>query len=148
MKYTWLAIPATLVATIPGLLVGGVAKFIYLAMIGPMIEGGVLNWISDGFFGRVITSIFPEAIHGAIGGAMGIFLAHKFIKQADYNVVAYCVTSLVIMFSLIAIGFASSPLASLDTLSLVSNTAGLILGLFSVASTLSSPSQSQRATSN
>jgi hypothetical protein len=135
MKYTWLAIPVTLLATVPGLVLGGVVKFLYLAFVGPMIEGGILNWLSDGFAEKLFTAIVPEGLHGAVAGYFGIVVVHKFLKQADYNVVAYAVTSIAIVFSLIALGFSAS-LLSLDTAGLIANTIGLAAGLFAATQSL------------
>jgi hypothetical protein len=130
-KLTPLAIVSAFVLTIPGLIVGGVAAFLYRSFLLPLFDGNLINWITAGWFETLTMAILPNAIHGAIAGALAIWVSFKIISRANYEIVAYSVSAIVVAFA--ALGFVAGIVQrglSLSLIELASNTIGIVIGLF------------------
>lgn len=130
-KLTPLGILATIVLTIPGLLVGGIVAFVYRMLLGPAFYGNLINWISGGWFETLTMAIFPNVIHGVVGGGLAVWVSFKILKRVNYEVVAYSVSTIIIAFAAIAllIGILDEGL-NVRLIELVANTVGIVFGLF------------------
>jgi hypothetical protein len=130
-KLTPLGILLAIVLTIPGLLIGGVIAFLYRMFLEPMFGGNLFNWISGGWFETLSMAIIPNAIHGIVGGGLAVWASFKILKRANYEIVAYSVSAIVVAFTAIAFftGLAQKGM-NVGLIELVSNTGGVVLGLF------------------
>lgn len=132
MKYekTWLAIIVAFIAAIPGLIVGALVAHVYRSLMR-VFEGGLLDWITSGWADKIFNSIFPNLVHGMIGGAIAIWLASKILKRANYEIVAYSVSTIICMLALfsIVLGGLKDGLG-IATIEIISNSAGVVAGLF------------------
>ncbi|MBK1671005.1 hypothetical protein CKO28_23645 [Rhodovibrio sodomensis] len=125
------AIPVAFVLCIVGLFVGELAKMLYLLFVGPMFEGGVLNWLSGGLFGEIALSWFPPLLQGMIGGTVGIYLTSQILKRANYLIVAYALAAVVGAFGLVGVaGLLQRNGVDLAQVAVVANTVGTVVGLF------------------
>jgi hypothetical protein len=132
-RLTPLAILITLVLIVPGLLLGAIAAYFYQATMGSLFEGNLINWISGGWFKTLFMSIFPQAIHGGVAGAFALWASAKMLTKANYEIVAYSVSAIVIAFAVLAVVLEISGKGiNLTLLELTSQVGGLAAGLFLV----------------
>jgi hypothetical protein len=130
-----LSIAVVFLLLIPATFVGGIAKLIYLAAVGHYLASdGLINWISGGWFDRISLAVFPNLLHGAVAGALAIYVASRILRRVTFETAAYAVSSLVVLIALIGglFGFAKDGFG-LELVELVANTAGIIAGLFLTA---------------
>lgn len=133
-RMTWLAIIAAFVLLFPGLLLGGIAAWIYFNFLFPSLDGNLFNWITAGWFKTITMAIFPNVLHGGIGGAVAMYVTSRLLKFSNYEIVAYSVSTIVVLvgaFGLFA-GFMNSRLG-LGHVELVSQVVGMLGGLFFAA---------------
>lgn len=119
-KLTWAAIIAALVFLIPAAIVGGCVSLLY--------KLSLYKWVSPGFF----TDMFPGLLHGSISGIGAIGGAYVIFKKADYNVVCYSFSSIVVFVSVassLAVStFRHIPLS--EAILIASQTVGIVAGAF------------------
>jgi hypothetical protein len=130
-KLTWLAVILTFILLIPSLFVGGVMTWVYFAFLGILEDGTFLGWLTNGFFDLLILSIIPNFAHGVIGGAIALWVSTKELKHANYEIVAYTVSGIVVAFAVLGLigGYVQSGVGW-SLVELASNTVGIVLGLF------------------
>src|SRR5262245_21281599 len=111
-RLTWLAIIVAILMTIPGLVLGGIAAWIYKAFMLPYLEGNLLNWITAGWFEKLTVAVFPNVVQGMAAGAFGIYITSKILKFANYEIVAYSTATIVVALTLfgLSLAFAKSGL--------------------------------------
>lgn len=123
-KLTWAAIVAALVFLVPSVIVGGYVSLIYKWFLS--------NLVSPGFFASILYTWFPGFLHGSIGGIGAIGGAYAIFKRADYNVVCYSFSSIVVFVlvfsSLAVITFRHIPLS--EAILIASQTVGIVAGAF------------------
>ncbi len=143
MEYrkTWLAIIVTFIAVIPAMIIGKFVSVLYSFLMS-RFEGGLLGWITFGWADRIFNSIFPNLVHGFIGGWLAVWLSCKLLKYANYEIVAYSVSTIICAFAFwgFLIGILQRGIG-LDTIELISNTVGVIVGLFTMALSYAPPAQ-------
>ena len=130
-KWTWLAIIVAFLLLIPFLFVGGLAAYLYNALYGWIFEGGLFNWITAGWFEKIVKVVFPSIIQGGVAGFLALFVTSKILKRANYEVVAYTISGIVIFLTLLTLllGLARNGL-NIGMIGVISNTIGIVVGLF------------------
>jgi len=132
-RYTWAAIIVGFVIMIPAMFIGGIVSILWTYIVGGMMDGGVLDWISGGWSSKLFLSIFPNLLHGAIGGGLGLYITAKIFRYANYEITAYALSSLVVIFAILGglLNLAEQGL-NLGIIELIANTIGVVVGLFFV----------------
>lgn len=132
-KLTPLAIFSVFVLAIPGLVVGQIVSFLYGLFLGGMFDGNLVDWATGGWFKIVFMAVIPNALSGMIGGIIGVRLTYliKPLKQANYEIVAYAIATIVIALSALGI-FVSLHRdgISIGIVENISNCIGIVIGLF------------------
>jgi hypothetical protein len=132
-RLTPVAIFAVFVLTIPGLVLGQIAAFLYGWFLSGMFDGNLINWISGGWFKIVVMAIIPNALSGVIGGLVGVRLAYviKPLREANYEIVAYAISTIVVALSAIGIFIVfHRDGISIGIVENIANGAGIVVGLF------------------
>lgn len=132
-KLTPLTILVVFVLTIPGLVIGQLISLVYGWFIGSMAGDSLFNWISAGWFHTIVMAIIPNALSGAIAGYFGIRVTFtiKYLKQANYEIAAYAMSAIIVALTVFLVFVAlKEDGMSIRVVELVSNTAGLVGGLF------------------
>lgn len=133
-KLTWLAVILTIVLQFPGLVIGFVIAFVYRYILEFFLAGSILDWISQGWFNKILLTYFPAFLSGGIGGGLAILVASLILKRANYEIVMYAVSSVVIAFTAVAlVGNLAQFGVSLTILEIGANTFGIVVGLYAVA---------------
>ncbi len=132
-KLTPLAIFTVFVLVIPGLVVGQIVSFLYGLFLGGMFEGNLVDWATGGWFKIVFMAVIPNALSGVIGGIIGVRLTYLIrpLKQANYEIVAYAIATIVIALS--ALGIVMSlhrDGIGIGIVENISNSMGIVAGLF------------------
>ena len=131
---TWLAVIVTMIATVPGEVAGTLAGSIYGTVLGHLIEGNVLDMLSNGWATTIVVKGGSAFLAGAISGLIAMWLCVRLFKAADYIVVAYSVSSVVIAFTIVAVlSDTAKENLGLSTFAAVINSIGLISALFMLA---------------
>lgn len=99
-----------------------------------MLEGNLLDWITAGWFKTLTLAIFPNLIHGAIAGGIALYVSARIVKHANYEIVAYSVSTIVIVLSVLSFMIVFGNLGiSMDHVEIAANAVGTIGALFSIA---------------
>lgn len=132
-KYTPWAILLTILLAVPGMILGALAKYLYISQMAGYFEGNLINWVSQGWFKTLFMSVFPHAVHFGIAGAFAIWICSKILKSANYEIVAYAVSGIFIALTLaMTIIVTANEGLSLATIEQASETGGFVLGIFIV----------------
>ncbi len=130
-RFTPAAIALVLVLLIPGLLVGAIPAWLYRVMVIPEFEGGIFNWISSGWFYAVVSNILPNFLHGCVGGWFAGWACRKLIHRANYEIVRYAASSVIVALAAFILLYAlSSHGLTLMIVSSVLQVLGIIACLF------------------
>lgn len=134
-----MSIGLTVVLIVPGILVGGLVRIAYLFMVGHLLHGGALDWITNGWAGAISLELFPNALHGFVGGAVALYLSSRVIKSVRFEIASYAVSSLLVVFAILGVmaGWFQRGL-ELGMLGVIAQTAGCIAGIFAVAPSVDS----------
>lgn len=132
-RLTPAAIFIVFVLIIPGLVLGQLVSFVYGWFLSGMFDGNPIDWAAGGWFKIIVMAIIPNAIAGFIGGLVGLRLTYliKPLRQANYEIVAYAMSTIVLVFTALALfmifrreGF------DVTIVETIANTVGVIAGLF------------------
>ena len=131
-KLTWAAILVCFLLTIIGLFVGGVAAWLYKLMLMWFLVDSIFTWIGLDIVNEIFLEWFPALLQGGVGGYLGIFVTSKIFKYADYNVVAYSASALVIGSAVLSfvILVAQDRLFDLTTVAIIASTIGTVVAYF------------------
>jgi hypothetical protein len=106
-----------------------------------MFDGNLFDWISGGWFKTITMAIIPNALAGAIAGyfAVRVTFAIKPLKQANYEIIAYAVSAIVVVFTVLAVLFIlQRDGMNVRVIETLSNTVGLIGSLFAAQQSVQS----------
>lgn len=136
------AIVLAIVLLVPALIVGYIVTYIYFNFVLSNLEDSIFDWITGGWFRKIMYAILPNVLHGAVGGGLSVWICGKVLKKANFNVAAYAIAAILIAFLIFFLyltfksGFEVSIFNTRYDYGLVesiSNTAGIIIGLFIAA---------------
>lgn len=132
-KYTPWAILLTILLVIPGMILGALARHLYVSQLEGYFDGNLIDWVSQGWFKTLFMSVVPHAIHFGVAGAFAIWVCSKILKSANYEIVAYSVSGIFVALTLfLTIIVIASDGLSIGTIEQASETGGFVLGVFSV----------------
>jgi len=124
---------ATLVAVVgfaPGLIAGYYIGKIYAFQFYNISEIHFLNWITSGFYLKIMNEMLPEFLHQLSAVMIAIFIGVKLIKGSDVTLVCYAIGSIVVLISAIILVYHFTLVGDHeDTFILISSIAGSIVGL-------------------
>jgi hypothetical protein len=99
-EFTWLAIILGFVMSLVGLVLGGVVKFVYLLLTFRYLsEGTIFDWFGLEIVSDIIFVSSGAIVHGVVAGMFSIITTSKILKNSDYKVVAYVLSTIVILFT-------------------------------------------------
>jgi len=132
-KLTPAAICVVFVLTIPGLVMGQIVSFLYGLFLGGMFDGNLVDWATGGWFKIVTMAVIPNALSGIVGGIIGVRLTYLIrpLKQANYEIVAYAISTIVIALSALGIFMSlHRDGIGIGIVENISNCVGIVVGLF------------------
>jgi len=100
-----LAVIVTFLLLILGLFIGQIVSLIYGYFLRGMIEGNLFDWLSNGWFNKLAMTYFPALLAGMIAGAFGIYVTSKILKKANYEIVMYAASAVVITLTILSLMF-------------------------------------------
>jgi general stress protein CsbA len=135
-RLTWLAIVLTFLFIIPGEVVGHFLAFLYRLLISGLFFSGntIFDMSTHGWFSRIGSEGVSSALQGLVAALLAALVCDKFIRVADFRMVAYADTALVVAITAFGLftSYAESGLG-MNNFVIVSNTVGLVAGLFVAA---------------
>jgi general stress protein CsbA len=135
-RLTWLAIVLTFLFLIPGEVVGHVLALLYRFIASGLFFSGntIFDMSTRGWFSRVGSEGVASGIQGLVAALLAALVCDKITKFADFRIVAYSNTALVVAITIIGLltSYAESGLG-MNNFVIVSNTIGLVAGLYVAA---------------
>ncbi len=101
-RLTWLAIIVTFVLLMPGEMLGYLVATFYRWAMTPYLEGNLIfDYLTGGWGAIIMLEGFSGVVQGVVAALLAAHLTAKFIRRADYIIVAYTDAALVIAFTLL-----------------------------------------------
>jgi hypothetical protein len=96
-----------------------------------MMAGNLFDWLSNGWFNKLASTYFPALLSGMIAGAFGIYVTSKILKRANYEIVMYADSAIVITLTVLSLTLSVARYGiNLDAFAIGSNCLGIVLGIY------------------
>jgi len=116
----------------PGWVIGVVIAFVYQYILRSYLEWNPWDWLTNGWFSKIALTYFPALLCGLVAGMFGIFVTSKILRRANYEIVAYAASGIIIAVTILGmLADLTRYGINLETLWMVAGTLGIIIGLFS-----------------